>query len=110
MSKTGWMERIAEQDSREEARDVFNEWLEMKASVNDAVEFVERTGDVGVLHVRTGPPQTPNADTQTARDIIQRYARGRCPVRCIDVTGVSEGVVQLNMLLADLRVSDPRSE
>ena len=102
-----WMERIAAQETREDAREVFDEWLEMKASVNDAVEFIDRTGDVGVLHVAAGKPDTPNVDDHTARDLCSRYGRGRNPVRCIDITGVSEGVVQLNMLLAELQVDDP---
>jgi hypothetical protein len=105
-----WMERIAEQDSREDAREVFQEWLEMKGRINDAVTFVERTNDVGVLHIRAGEPDTPNVDNHIARNLISHFAHGRNPVRCIDVTGVSEGVVQLNMLLAELKVEDPRSD
>jgi len=103
-----WMQRIASQETREDAREAFDEWLEMKASVNGAVTFVERTGDVGVLHVEAGPPDTPNVQDHTARDLCSQYGRGRNPVRCIDITGVSRGVVQVNMLLAELRVSDPR--
>lgn len=97
-----WMERIAEQDSREDAREVFDEWLAMKDSTNDAVEFVGRHGDVAVLNVEAGEPDTPNVDDHTARDLCQRYTGN--PVRCIDITGVERGVVQLNMLLADLEV------
>jgi len=104
----GWMRRIADQDTREGARGVFDEWLEMQAAVNDSVTFVERTGDVGVLHIEAGAPDTPNVADHTARDLVSRYGRGRNPVRCIDVTGVSEGVVQLNMLLAELRDTRPR--
>lgn len=105
-----WLERIADQDSREEAREVFDEWLEMKARTNDTVEFIERTNDVAVLHVTAGEPDTPNVDDHTARDLCARYAHDRDPVRCIDITGVAEGVVQLNMCLTTLRVSNPLEE
>jgi len=105
-----WMERIATQDSREETREVFDEWLQMWADTHDEVEFVGRTADVGVLHIRAGEPSTPNVDNHTARDLCANFATGRDPVRCIDITGVEEGVVQVNMLLASLRVHDPREE
>jgi len=106
MARKGWMHRIANQESRDDAREVFGEWLEMQANVNDTVTFVERTNDVGVLHVEAGEPNTPNVDDHTARDLVDKFGRGANPVRCIDVTGVKRGVVQLNMLLAELRVEN----
>ena len=99
-----WMQSIADKDSRDAAREKFDEWLEMKESHNDEIKFVERTGDVAVLHVETGKPDTPCMKNHTARDLAGRYNTGSKPVRCIGVGAVDEGVVQLNMLLAELEV------
>jgi hypothetical protein len=99
------MNRIASQESREEARAVFDEWLKMLERTRDVVNFVKRTNDVAVLHVTAGEPDTPNVDNHSARNLAVKYGRGSNPVRCIDITGVERGVVQLNMLLAELRVS-----
>ena len=97
----GWMARIASQETREDAREVFDEWLAMQGN-HDAVTVVDRTGDVAA-----GEPNTPNVDNHVARNLVARYGGGRNPVRCIDVTGVSRGVVQVNMLLAELEERDP---
>jgi hypothetical protein len=100
------MDRIASQDSRAEARIVFEDWLKMLERTRDAVDFVKRTNDVAVLHVTAGEPDTPNVNNHFARNLAVRYGHGSNPVRCIDITGVERGVVQLNMLLTELKLSD----
>jgi hypothetical protein len=99
-----WMESIAGAESREEAREWFDDWLKMKEKVHDEVTFVERNNDVAVLHIDTGEPTTPHSNRHVATKMIADYAHNRNPVRCIDMTAVFGGIVQLNMLLAELCV------
>lgn len=93
----GWMERIADADDREQARDVFEEWLQMKADIHDEIEFTGRQNDVGTLLIDTD-------DNHRARDLTQHYTGN--PVRVHRIDGADRGVVQLKVLLANLTTDD----
>lgn len=101
------MESIAAFDDREAAREKFDDWCQMKAEVHHEFTFVGRHGDVATIHISTGDPAgldgPPTNGNHRARDFIQRYAGGN-PVRVIDVSGVEGGVVEVQVLLANLRV------
>jgi len=93
----GWMENIAALDSREEARQKFHEWCEMKAFVHDDIEFVGRQNDVARLHIY-------GTDNYFARNIAQNYQNN--PVRVIDINPVDGSIVEVEILLADLTTAD----
>lgn len=87
--------------NREDARQIFEEWLDSQAIVNGAVTFVERQNDVGTLRI-----DTSLKDDYTARDLIGRYgASDRTPLRVIDVRAPAEGVVEVDVLLAETGAS-----
>jgi hypothetical protein len=98
MAHKGWMESIADKDSREDAREKFRDWCEMKASVHDEIEVYDVQNDVAQLHIQD------RGDTYFVRDITKRYCGN--PVRVIDVCPVDENTVCLKVLLAELKVSD----
>jgi hypothetical protein len=98
MAHKGWMESIADKDSREAAREKFHEWCEMKESVHDEIEFVNRQNDVARLHIQD------RSDTYHARNLLTHY--NGCPVRAIDIMPVDERTLEVQMLLAELVVSD----
>lgn len=103
-----WDESIAQCDTREEAREKFHEWCEMKENVFDEIDFIGRTNDVATFHVYTGNPvgqSPPTNGNHVARNLMTYYSiRGRNPLRVIDLNGVDEGVVEVKVLLAELKL------
>jgi len=98
MAHKGWLESIADADSREAARKKFHEWCEMKESVHDEITFESRQNDVAWLHIQD------SKNTYFVRDLTTKYTGN--PIRVIDVRPVDENTIGLRVLLANLKVSE----
>ena len=93
-----WMESIAACDSREEAREKFTEWCEMKQEVHDNIWFEGRQNDVATLSVDT------RRGDYTARNLAVTYAvGGKTPVRIIEMYATEGNKIVFDFLLAELR-------
>lgn len=83
-------------NSQSEAFDIFQEWCEERAYLKDEIEFVERQNDIATLRISTGEGKN------TARDFLAKYCRAdRTPLRVASVDAVGEGVIEVEVLLAE---------